>query len=54
MFCLKKDGNRPGFVVEAFLSYWLSWYLLLGGLGDGLNMFVFFVGYFDHEGGSLH
>lgn len=35
------DDNRSDYVVEALLVYWLSWYVLPSGPGDGLNQYVF-------------
>lgn len=34
------DGGRAEFMVEAFLLYWLFWYVLPNGIKDALNLYV--------------
>lgn len=35
------DGSLSGCIMEAYLAYWLSWFVLPSGLEDGLNPYVF-------------
>lgn len=35
------DGSRSGYVVKAFLAYWLFWCMLPNSLEDILNLYVF-------------
>lgn len=37
----ESEGSQSGMVVEALLSYWLSWFVLLSGLEDDLDAYVF-------------
>lgn len=37
-FLDKGDSSRRGYLVEAFLAYWLFWYLLPSGLEEGWNL----------------
>lgn len=36
-------GARSEIVLEAMLTYWLSWYVLPNGPEDGINLYVFSV-----------
>lgn len=40
-FFYEADVTCSGFIVEAFLAYWLSWYFLPSEPEDGLNQHVF-------------
>lgn len=35
------EGSWSDYMVEAFLTYWLSWYILPSQLEDGLNQYMF-------------
>lgn len=39
-------------MVEAFLLYWLSWYIMLSSLEDCLNLYVFSLAILN-EGGAI-
>lgn len=41
MFFDGGDGCHPDFVVEAFLAYWLSWYVFPSGSQDEINIYIF-------------
>lgn len=34
-------GATSEIVLDAMLSYWLSWYVLLSGPEDGINSYIF-------------
>lgn len=36
-----REGRGKGVMLEAFLSYWLSRFILLNGPKDGINPYVF-------------
>lgn len=35
------DGSKSGYMVEAFLTYWLYGYMLPSNLEDDVNLYVF-------------
>lgn len=36
-----RERQQMDCIVEAFLAYWLPWYILLSGPDNGLNLFIF-------------
>lgn len=44
------DGSRSGYVVKAFLAYWLFWCMLPNSLEDILNLYVFLWPYWSRRG----
>lgn len=38
---MRGEGNQSNYVVEAFLAYWLSWYIFSSGSEGDLNQHIF-------------
>lgn len=36
----ESEEGRSGLVLEALLAYWLSWFIIPSGPGDGLSGYV--------------
>lgn len=41
MLLRKREGNKSDYMVEAFLAYWLTLYVLSIKVEDSLNQFIF-------------